>query len=224
MPVLASELVYVRPQRDGKCRVLEHHRDHKGRTWPSGHRLELGDEEIVASFVADKESVDRTNRAYRDAKQAGDGKAMEARLSEVKAAYDRFQSSFNGLTVAAALLAEANMAARTSELSVRLKVTELEDAVSFIEGGGDPTLFARIDLTEAEYRKGLIERFVVKHVTEDRRFICRMADWITEFSADQISSALGTSLARGQAIRDRALKLRDQVCPLLVEDDGKVDV
>ena len=117
--------------------------------------------------------------------------------------------------------ANANMAAR--DFTAQLEDKEENDAIEFIEAGGDPGSFVKVDLTSTQYNRRLAKKFANSHTHLDRQFVCNVVSWVAGFTAVQIANALGVSEAKGTAILNRAITLRDDVCPALVVDDGKVE-
>ncbi len=96
-------------------------------------------------------------------------------------------------------------------------------AHDFIQRGGDPALFVRQDLTLVQYRRRLAKRFWKATIEDDRNFLCRIAPFIASFTATQISKVLGISGVRAQKGIDKAVDLRDNVCPAMqaVDDEAK---
>ena len=106
---------------------------------------------------------------------------------------------------------------------VQLNTHEENLAGEFIERGGDPVLFVRQDLTLNEYRRYLAKRFWKATIEDDRNFLCRIAPFIASFTATQISNVLGISQVRAQKGIDKAVDLRDNLCPAMqgVDDEAE---
>ena len=119
--------------------------------------------------------------------------------------------------------AEAQAAGDAHEWGPQLRGREERDAVAFIEDGGDPDRFLRSDLTQMQFRRRIIRRFMRGDLLDHRRFMCRVANWVAGFNANQIANALNISMPRANNILTRATTLRDNVCPALATDDGRVD-
>ncbi len=128
---------------------------------------------------------------------------------------------FLSYLAASEAVANSNMAAR--DFTDQLKDVEENDAIEFIQGGGDPAAFPKVDLTNTEFNRRIAKKFANSHADLDRQFVCNVASWVAGFTAVQIANALGVSETKGTAIRNRAIDLRDNVCPVLTADDGKVE-
>ena len=95
---------------------------------------------------------------------------------------------------------------------------QLEDhdeqkGVEFVEDGGAAESFAREDLTLQEWRRRLAKRFWRGTIEEDRKFLCKISPYIATFTAAQIAASLGITEVKAQKGLDRAIDLRDNVCP-----------
>ncbi len=120
-------------------------------------------------------------------------------------------------------VATAQAALDDHDWSLQLRSREERDAVEFIEDGGNPNTFTRIELTQIQFRRRIMRRFMRGDLRDNRRFLCRVADWVGGFTAAQIANALNISPVRAGVILDRAVDLRDNLCPALIVDDGRVD-
>ncbi len=118
----------------------------------------------------------------------------------------------------------AQAAVDAFDWSSQLRDREEADAVVFIEAGNSPGSFVKTDLTSTQFNRRLAKRFAQAVLDGDRKLLCNAASWVSSFTAIQIANALGISNARATAIRNRAIDLRDNVCPALVTDDGRVEV
>ena len=119
--------------------------------------------------------------------------------------------------------AEAQAAEAAHDWTPQLKDKEEADATEFIEDGGNPNSFPRSDLTQTQFRRRIIRRFMRGDLRDQRRFLCRVANWVSGFNTLQIANSLGISVPRANNILTRATDLRDNVCPALTADDGRVD-
>lgn len=119
--------------------------------------------------------------------------------------------------------AEAQAAGDAHNWTLQLHDKEENDAVAFVEAGGDPNSFPRSDLTLTQFRRRIMRRFMRGELRDSRRFMCRMAGWVAGFNANQIANVLNISLTRANNILARATDLRDNVCPALTVDDGRID-
>ncbi len=236
MPIVSSTLKHIRPQRDGRVRVTEQQTDSHGRPWSLTYKLVVQtDAAAVQAFVAaaavHAEANARFAKAKRDKKKAeaeGDAfKAFEAgarmviALADAQAAIVAMEAPHAALSAVAETEATAAMNAR--DYTEQLKDAEENDAVDFIEAGGDPDAFVKDDLTTAQFRRRIAKRFAQSNLQEHRPFMCRVATWVAGFSSGQIANALGISNARATAIRNRAIELHDTICPALLADDGAVE-
>jgi len=100
------------------------------------------------------------------------------------------------------------------DLTASLQNIEETDAVNFIEAGGDPNAFVRVDLTAKELRRRLIKRFARTRAIDDELFMLKVATWVSNQNAGTLSSALSISIVKAQAIIDRAtdmLVLKTQI-------------
>jgi hypothetical protein len=79
------------------------------------------------------------------------------------------------------------------------------------------------DMTLAEWRRRLAKRFWRGTIEDDRRFLCKIAPYIASFSAAQIAAVLGITEARAQLGLDKAIDLRDNVCPAMDDVDGQAE-
>ncbi len=95
--------------------------------------------------------------------------------------------------------------------------------VEFVENGGDPSAYVPEDITLNEWRKRLARRFWRGTIEENRNFLCRVAPYIAGFTANQIANVLGISVAKAQLGIDKAVDLRDNVCPAMLDVDGKAE-
>jgi hypothetical protein len=117
--------------------------------------------------------------------------------------------------------ATATMNAR--DLTEQLKDREEVDLVDFVTGGGDPDTFVRLELSVTEMRARLAKRFSRTQLKDRKQFLCSVASWVAGFSAGQIASALSISTALATKIRDRAIALRDTICPAMAADDAEIE-
>ena len=97
------------------------------------------------------------------------------------------------------------------------------EGVKFVEAGGAPESFAREDLTLAEWRRRLAKRFWVGTIDADHKFLCEIAPYIATFTAVQIAASLGISEVKAQKGLDRAIDLRDNVCPAMDASDSDAE-
>ncbi len=119
--------------------------------------------------------------------------------------------------------AEAQAAGDAHDWDIQLRDHEERDAVQFITDGGDPNNFPRSDLTQTQFRRKIMRKFMRGDLQSHRRFMCRVANWVAGFKVNQIANALGISVPRANNILIRAIDLRDNVCPMLDADDGRRD-
>ena len=131
------------------------------------------------------------------------------------------RSWFHSYKAASEADALARMTAR--DMTAQLKDAEEQEVVDFITSGGDPSTFVKADLTNTEFDRRIAKKFANSRMDLDRQFVCNAASWVAGFAAGQIANALGISNARATAIRNRAIDLRNNVCPALAADDGKVE-
>lgn len=238
MPIVSSTLQHIRPQRDGKVRVTERQTDSRGRSWPLTYKLAVQtDAAAVQAFVdaaaVHAEANARFAKARKDKRKAeaedvvdpakvADAVArMATALADAQAAIVAMEAPHAALSAVAETEATAAMNAR--DYTEQLQDAEENDAVDFIEAGGDPNNFTKDDLTVTEFRRRILKRFVQSNLQEHRSFVCRVATWATRLTAVQIASALSISDARAQAIRNRAIELEFSICPALDADDGAVE-
>jgi len=107
----------------------------------------------------------------------------------------------------------------------QLEQADEDEGLQFIENGGDPESFAREDLSLNEWRRRVARRFWKADIDQDRQFLCRVAPYIAGFTAAQIAGVLGITEARAQLGIDKAVDLRDNVCPAMqAVDDQAEDV
>ena len=99
---------------------------------------------------------------------------------------------------------------------------EETDAVAFIEAGGDPDLFTRVDLSVTQYRRRLAKRVANLPLSGNEAFFCNIAAWVLTFTVGQIATTLGISTAKAQKILDRASRLDTTICPAIALDEGDV--
>ena len=95
--------------------------------------------------------------------------------------------------------------------------------VEFILDGGAPESFAREDLTLQEWRRRLAKRFWRRTIDTDREFLCKISPYIATFTAVQIANTLGIPVAKAQKGLDRAIDLRDNICPGMDSTDADAD-
>ncbi len=105
----------------------------------------------------------------------------------------------------------------------QLRDHEEDRAVAFIEAGGSPGDFTKSELTAAQFNRRIAKRLANMRFDDGREFVCGVASWAAGFSVAQIESALSISTARATKIRNRAIRLRDDICPALLLDDADVD-
>jgi hypothetical protein len=93
----------------------------------------------------------------------------------------------------------------------------------FILAGGAPESFAREDLTLQEWRRRIAKKWWNTRIDdeESRKFLCLVADYITGFTAAQIAASLGISEAQATKGLNRAIDLRDNVCPAMDASDAE---
>jgi len=236
MPIVSSSLDPARPQRDGTVRVYERHTDSKGRNWPLAYRHTVTSDPIALQTYLDAAAVVHNanqrhyaaQKRFNEAKRKGDQAAMDAAaadmavaLADVQVANADLQVSYDALAVVATTEVTTIMAAR--DFTDQLQDKEESDAIEFIEAGGDPGAFIKVDLSNTQYNRRIAKKFANSHTHLDRQFVCNVASWVAGFTAVQIANALSVPEAKGTEILNRAIVLRDDVCPALVADDGKVE-
>ncbi len=106
---------------------------------------------------------------------------------------------------------------------------QLEDhderlGLEFIDEGGAPESFTREDLTLVQWRRRLARKFWLANIEEDRKFLCKIAPYIATFTAVQIAAVLGITEVKAQKGLDRAIDLRDNVCPAMTDSDAEGEV
>ena len=121
--------------------------------------------------------------------------------------------------------ADAKLAAR--DLTDDLQDEEEEKVFHFVlSGGGDPEAAPRNELTLAQVRRRILRRFARRRLEDipTQEFNCLVAPWVAAMTAQQISTRLGgIPMPRANKIRDRAIRLRDVLCPALALDNGDLD-
>ena len=106
--------------------------------------------------------------------------------------------------------------------------TQLEDhdeqvGFKFVEDDGAPESFAREDLTLVQWRRRLAKRFWRGTIEDDRKFLCKISPYIATFTAVQIAASLGITEPQAQKGLDRAIDLRDNVCPAMDLSDADAE-
>jgi len=125
---------------------------------------------------------------------------------------------FNALEGAAA--EAVRDAAWTTE---QLDAHDERKGMKFVEDGGAPESFAREDLTLVEWRRRLAKRFWRGGIEDDRKFLCKIAPYIATFTAVQIAASLGITEVKAQKGLDRAIDLRDNICPGMDASDADAE-
>lgn len=121
----------------------------------------------------------------------------------------------------------ANEAQAITEMDARDWTSQLQereelDAVKFVQAGGDPDAFIRFDLTASQLARLLIIRFMRQRLDDDKSFMLRFAQWLVSKTATQVARFLDVSVARAQAMIDRASDLVG-IRMTLDTDDGRVE-
>jgi len=114
--------------------------------------------------------------------------------------------------------AEADTLLAGRDLVPDIKRAEEGEMFDHVEQGGTPDTYNTTELTTSQKRRRALRRFMKNDIT-DRRFICAMAGYVAEFTSTQIASAAQISEARAVAVLNRAIRLRDTICPALLLDD-----
>lgn len=100
-----------------------------------------------------------------------------------------------------------------------LAAAEETDVITFIADGNDPDTYPLEEMTQAEMRRRVVRKLATQEINVgDKAFVCRVAAYITQFTATQISNFLGITLQQAQTILDRALRLDTVICPALDAD------
>ncbi len=118
--------------------------------------------------------------------------------------------------------ATAEAAMQSRDWTEALQEVEEQEAVDFIERGGDPGVFVKVDLTNAQFNRRLAKRFARARFDMEPDFLRRVATYIAGFTAVQIQNSLGITLVKAQIILDRAIHIRDTIDAALTTDDGRV--
>ncbi len=100
---------------------------------------------------------------------------------------------------------------------------ELEDAKFFIQEGGSPADYVPGDLTLPQIRRLMLKAFMKTDARKENGLVCKMAAFIASFTVNQIANVASISTAKATIVRDRAIDLRDNICPALAVDDAKVE-
>ena len=106
--------------------------------------------------------------------------------------------------------------------TVSLERGEERDAVAAIREGADPSTIVLTELRTADFNTRLVTKFMNTVYERDRLFIENMADWVDGFTLAELETILSVPTARAQAVKDRAVHVRDTITPALVTDDGRV--
>ncbi len=121
--------------------------------------------------------------------------------------------------------AAATAASDAYDWTAQLEDLDEQVGLAFVEAGGDPEVYAREDLTIQEWRRRVAKRWwntpIEGSSSADLTFLCLTADYITIFTAAQITSALGISEAKATKGLDRAIDLRDVTCPAMAASDAE---
>ncbi len=144
--------------------------------------------------------------------------AVDDQGREFRRSYSRFADE-----------AAAQAALDAFDWTPQLKDHEEDRAVAFIEAGGDPGDFTRSELTLAQFSHRIAKRLAGMTLEGNRAFICGVggsggvSSWAASKTVAQIEATLSISTARATTIRNRAIRLRDDICPALILDDADVD-
>lgn len=104
-----------------------------------------------------------------------------------------------------------------------LRDAEADELFEFVRNGGDPDVFVRTDLTIPGWRRRLLRRFARARLMEDEPYMRNVAAWVAGNTVNQIATSLAISTERATTIRNRAIRIRDDIGPDLVLDDADVD-
>lgn len=115
--------------------------------------------------------------------------------------------------------ADALLAGRDAVPSIAER--EEQEMFDHIEAGGTPDSYVASELSTVQKRRRALRRFMQNDIS-DRRFLCAFADFVSGFTAEQIATAADISEAAATRVLNRAVRLRDTICPALALDDQDV--
>lgn len=120
-----------------------------------------------------------------------------------------------------------DVAAATAAMNVRdwtkhTEGAELRDAKKVMDRGGALADYTPKDIDKSTFDKLVVKDFMSMAVEDGRNSICKMAPAVAVFSVAQIESMTGLNTSDATDVRNRAINLRDNVCPALISDDGMV--
>ncbi len=122
-------------------------------------------------------------------------------------------------------IAAAEAASDAYDWTSQLENLELQRATEAIGSGTDPDDFV-LTLTELrveDFETRIMLQFATSELTDTGDdYMLNIATWVAAKTVLQIETILSTTTARATTVRDRAIRIRDDIKPAVVLDRGDV--